>query len=162
MDSISTPRDYSMIEFTDDSVLIYQPRYTDDSRNRIRAIVSLPNGQIMQVEKSVADRDSKFVRDIFLQYTEQEILEFTRRENCVVAEKSRVDEKAAARRVREEELALTFQAKVKALEIPEVQNFSDKRITRRLRKAKSPFEVAALVALILQKHYDTENETATV
>jgi hypothetical protein len=160
-------RDYSKIPFCDDSVLIYQPRYTDETRLRVRAIVALPNGQLMQMEKSVHDRESKVVRDIFLQYTPDEIMEYTRRENVVLPEKTRVDEKAAQRKARDEEMALTFQAKVKALEIPEVQNFADKRVTRRLRKAKSPFEVAALVALILQKHfensadeqkcYDTEN-----
>lgn len=149
-------RDFTQIEFADDSVLVYQPRFTDESRTRIKAFMVLPNGQLMETEKDVRDQDSRFIRDIFLQYTEEEILQFTARENIVLEKKQKAAERAAEVQAREEEKAVTFQAKVKALEIPEVRDFPDVRITRRLRKAKSPFEVAAIVALILQKTYADE------
>lgn len=157
---METTRDFTKIDFSDDSVLVYQPRYTDESRTRVRAILVMPNGQLIETEKSVDDRESRFVRDIFLQYTEAEIWENTRRELVMLEKKRLASEELAARQAREAEKAMTFQAKVKALEMPEVRDFPDKRVSRRIRRAKSPFEVAALVTLVLQESFKNDEAQA--
>jgi len=142
---------FDNVEFADDSVLIYQPRFTDQTKSRVIAIAKLPNGKLVEVEKDVADKTSSFVRDIFLQYSEEEILGFTAREAAVGEKKRATDERVAGRKQVEAQRAATFQAKVDALEMPEVKNFPDKNVIRRLRKASSPFEVSTLVLYILDK-----------
>ena len=139
------------IEFADDSVIIYQPRYTDESKSRVRAIVKLPNGKLIEIEKESKERSSSFVRDIFLQYSDEEIMEFSKREQLVSEKKRIADQRASENDLREKKRAATFQAKVDALEIPEVKNFSNKDVLRRLRRARSPFEVSALVVYILDR-----------
>ena len=146
-------RDYAQIEFADDSVMVYQPRYVGEGKSHVRAIVVLPNGQLMEIEKPCADRSSKFVRDIFLQYTDAEIEQFTLRAIAVTAKKQASDARVAERAAREQTQAATFQAKVQALEIAEVRDCPDRRILRRIRRAKSPFEVGALVQFVLQKSF---------
>jgi hypothetical protein len=153
---MNTNRDYTQIEFGDDSVMVYQPRFANAERTKVKALIVLPNGQIKEIEKECADRSSKIVRDIFLQYTEAEILEFTEREQAVLAKKSASDARGLERQIREQEQAIVFQAKVNALDLPEVKNFADKNIARRIRKAKNPIEVAALVALVFQQSYQNE------
>jgi len=155
---MNTKRDYTQIEFSDDSVMVYQPRFTNPERTKVKALIALPNGQFKEIEKDCADRSSIIVRDIFLQYNEAEIVEFTAREQAMVAKKGAADARAMERQMREQQQAIVFQAKVNALELPEVKNFPDKNIARRIRKAKNPIEVAALVALVFQQSYQNESQ----
>jgi len=150
-------KSYHDIELAEDSVLVYQPRFIDDARTRVAAIVRLPNGQLLEVEKSYDDLESRFVRDIRLQYSNEEILEFTLRENALLAIKEQVEKKAEERRLQLENEAQTFRAKAQAFEIEDVKNFSDKTVIRRLRKAQSPLEVAAIVSFILGKSFQSES-----
>lgn len=159
---MKTPNPYTEIEFADDSVIVYQPRFVGPEFKRVAAIVRLPNGQLHEIEKDYNDPTSKFVRDIRLQYNEQEIREFTAREEGILETKQRVDERTALRRAEIEQDALTFQAKTNAFAIPEVKDFHDKKVIRRLRKARNTLEVAALVSYILGQTFREEPAEARV
>lgn len=142
------------IQLEADSFLIYQPRYVDEKKTRIKAIVRLPNGQIMEMEANRADTKSTLIRDIFSQYSAEEIELFSAREQQVVAQKVRIETQAAEDRRLEEEREVTFQAKTKALEIPEVKDCPDPRVARKIRKARSAFEVAGWLAVAFLKSLD--------
>lgn len=158
--STKTPKPYQDIELAEDSVIVYQPRFVGPDGRRVAAIVRLPNGQLHEIEKNYDDATSKFVRDIRLQYTEEEILEFTAREEAILETKRLVDEHFAARRAEIEQDALTFQAKTNAFAIPEVKDFPDKKVIRRLRKARNTLEVAAIVSYILGQSFQTAPEAS--
>lgn len=149
------PSNYQDIELADDSVLVYQPRFVADE-SRIAMIVRLPNGQLLEVEKDYSDLESRFVRDARLQYSKDEIRAFTEREAVVTEKKRIVEHKAAEREAQRIADEQNFEAKARAFEIPEVRDFPHKHVVRRLRKAASPLEVAALVSYILGESFRRE------
>ena len=58
-------------------------------------------------------------------------------------------EKDAKHRQKLDEMKALFTAKLQAFEIPEVKNCEEKELRSRIRKAKNPIEVTALVAVIM-------------
>ena len=50
-----------------------------------------------------------------------------------------------------EEMKTLFTAKLQAFEIPEVKECEDKQLRSRIRKAKNPMEITALVAVIMSR-----------
>jgi hypothetical protein len=139
-----------------DSRLIYQPRFTNEERTRIRAIVRLKDDRLVEMEADVADSRSSLIRDAFLQYSREEIERFTVREEQVLSKKREIDLRIAEDQRIEEERQVTFLAKTKALEMPEVRDCGDPRIPRQIRRAKSAFEVAAWVSLALSRSLGKE------
>lgn len=132
-----------------ESLVVYQPRYADAAKTRIKAIVRRLDGSFAELEAAKDDQTAGLIRDVFAQYSEGEIEMFTHRENCVL-EKLRVrnERQAEDRRIaadREE----TFQAKAKALALPQIRNHADPAIVRGIRRASSAFEVIALTVAAL-------------
>lgn len=138
------------------SLGVYQPRYTDPQKTRIKAIVRLPNGKFVEMEAAKSDHRSDLIRDVFSQYSEAEIESFTERERKFQEQKDKLAAQAAEDHRLMEEREIAFQAKAKALELPEVVNCPDKRVARKIRRSKSAFEVAGWLAVAFMKSLDAE------
>ncbi|RZA07955.1 MAG: hypothetical protein EOP11_06310 [Proteobacteria bacterium] len=138
------------------SLAVYQPRFTDAQKTKIKGIVRLPDGKILEMEGLKADRRSAFIQDVLSQYTEAEIESFTEREKKFLAQKEKIAAQATEDMRLMEEREITFQAKAKALELPEVINCPDKRVGRKIRKSKSAFEVAGWLAVAFVKSLEAE------
>lgn len=147
--------------FESNSMLIYSPRFIDESHQRIRAIARLSDGRILELEGDRSETKSDFIRDIFLQYTEDEIAKCTAREKRRIELKQKVDEQSERDHQTLEENEITFQAKAKALALHEVQNCTDKRVIRKIRKSKSAFEVAGWLAVAFMKSLEMEDQKTT-
>lgn len=148
-----------------DSPWVYHPRYSNAEKTRLRAIVRLPDGRITEVGADRSDTRSPLIRDIFAQYSEDEIAYFTTRHERMASAKQeldlRVNEDRRVNSVRE----ATAAAKAQALEIPEIRNSNDPLIKRKIRTAKSTVEVNAWVAVALfeaKAEGRIETEGATV
>jgi len=149
-----------MVKFEADSMIVYQPRYADDKKTRVHAIVRAPDGRITDMEADIKDKSNPFIRDVFLQYTVAEIEAFTARETEIRAERARIESDLEEDRRTAEEREIAFQAKTKALEIPEVKDCKDPRIARRIRKARSAYEVAGWIAVAFIQSLDAEERPA--
>lgn len=143
-------------------MIIYQPRFIDEGRTQVRAIARLVDGRILELEGDRREEKSDFIRDVFAQYSESEIIAFTERERQTAQLKAAVDEQSAMDRAHAEENELTFQAKAKALALPEVQNCTDRRLSRKIRKSKSAIEVAGWIAVAFMKSLDSEVQPSEV
>lgn len=151
----------SDIQLTPDSRIVYQPRYANAEKTAIRAIVRGPDGRLTEME---ARRDAvpkhPMIRDVFLQYTEADLDRFTELEAKVTEAKRRLDQRVAEDKARQAEKDVTFLAKTKALELPEVAACKDPRIARKIRRAKSSFEVGAWVTLALLQSLESTTADA--
>lgn len=136
------------ISLLPDSRLIYQPRFIDNQKSKIRAIVKFPDGTLREIEADRNDTHSPFIRDVFLQYSEAEIELFSHREQCVNLKLEEIAKREREDREHAEKMANLFKAKSEALQIEEVKN-SGKDLARRIRSAKSVTEVLALTTLAL-------------
>lgn len=146
-----------LMQFSPDSCLIFQPRYATPDKSVIRAIVKKHNGKLVEME---ARRDSvplhPMIRDAFIQYSEADIERFTELEARVLEAKIRRDRRVAEDRAQQAEIGVTFLAKTKALELPEVMSCKDQRVARKIRRARSAFEVGAWVSVALLQSLENE------
>lgn len=132
-----------------DSLVVYHPRYADPTKKRIKAIVRRLDGTFAELEAERDDERSGLIRDVFAQYSEAEIEMFTHRENCVLEKLRLVNERQAEDRRIAAEREDTFQAKAKALALPQIRNHHDEQLLRAIRRATSAFEVMALTVAAL-------------
>lgn len=144
--------------FSPAAAIVYQPRFTDQNRKKIKAIIKTADGRLKEFEGSTDPATSSLMRDVLGQYTVEEIEFFSQREWRMLEQKKEVDRQAAADQLVEEEREMTFQAKAKALEIPAVQNCTNQEIVRKIRRAKNPIEVAAWVSIALSESIKSKNE----
>lgn len=135
-----------------DSLVIYQPRYTDASKKRIKAIVRMPDGKLTEMEADKADSRAALIRDVMFQYSEVELEMFTHREFCILEKLRQLNARIAEDKKRDTEREETFQAKAKALALPQIREHKDKAVRQKIRRATSAFEVMALtVAALTEK-----------
>ena len=66
-----------------DSLVIYQPRYMDSTKKRIKAIVRMPDNKLVEMEANKDDSSAALIRDVLAQYSEAELEMFTHREMCI-------------------------------------------------------------------------------
>ncbi len=137
------------IVLREDSRYIFQPRFVDDERTIVKAIVLFPDGSLREMEAERDDADSPLVRDVFLQYSEAEIEMHTHRERCMIQKMQAVEQRAREDQARREQLDKLFQAKSEALQMEGVKGCKDATITRRIRSAKTVTEVHSLAAYAL-------------
>lgn len=136
------------IELYNTSPMIYNPHYVGEGKNVIRAIIRFRDGKLTEIEEPRTKDESEFMRDLFSQYDESEIEQNTIRENHLRDLREAIAKQAAEDQARELAREALFQAKAQAMEIPAVKTFVDKTLTSKIRRAKSPTEVYALVAQI--------------
>jgi uncharacterized membrane protein YqiK len=132
-----------------DSPAVFHPHYATEDRSRIKAIVRFPDGRLTEMDVSKKEEGSAFLRDVYAQYSEEDIEANTRRENRLRDLREENDRIAHEDREREEARAALFRAKAKTLEIPEVKACPDASLQARIRKARSEAEIYSLAALAL-------------
>lgn len=139
-----------------DSLVVYHPRYTDASKKRIKAIVRQPDGTLVEFEADRNDDRAGLILDVFCQYSEAEIEMFTHREFCIQQKMGELNERAIEDRRIAAEREETFQAKAKALAMPQIRDHQNPQVRRDIRRAHSAFEVMALtVAAISPANFTT-------
>lgn len=84
--------------------------------------------------------------DYFKQFTKESVDQRTEEH---AKERLAAKEKDIKHRQKLDEMKALFTAKLQAFEIHEVKNCEDKSLRSRIRKAKNPVEVTALVAVIM-------------
>src|SRR5690348_13803129 len=99
------------IRFIPDSLLVYHPRYANPERTRIRAIVRLKDERLIEMEADIADPLSPLIRDVFFQYSREQIEWLTQREAEALRKKHEIEQRALEDKLREEEREVTFHAK---------------------------------------------------
>jgi hypothetical protein len=137
--------------FLPSSTLIHSPHFVGKNRTRLRAIVERPSGQLQIEEGPLSDKSSGFIRDVLLQYRLKEIEAFTHRRNQFHdrLEAARLAKQEAA--VKKSQMAQLFEAKKQALKIPDVRRSRNKALLRRIRSARSHFEVMAWTTVVLSR-----------
>lgn len=132
-----------------DSPAIFHPHFTAEDKLRIKAIVRFADGRLTEMDVSTKEEGSAFLRDVYAQYTPEEVEENTRRELKLRDLREDNEKQAMEDRERDEARAALFRAKSKTLEIPEVKACKDTALQARIRKARSEAEVYSLAALAL-------------
>lgn len=143
------------MHFGPDSLVVYHPRYTDASRTKIKAIVRMQDGALVEMEANKADQQAGLIRDVRLQYSEAEIEMFTHREFCVLEKMRELNHRMMEDKKKTEEREEIFQAKAKALALQQIRDHKDPEIRRQIRRASSAFEVMALTVAALTVKLDT-------
>ena len=132
-----------------DSLVIYQPRYTDANKTRIKAIVRMPDGKLTEMEADKSDARAALIRDVFSQYSEAELEMFTHREFCILGKLRELNQRMIEDKKKTDEREEVFQAKAKALALPQIRDHQDKEVRGSIRRASSAFEVMALTVAAL-------------
>ena len=146
------------VRLSPDSPYIYNPRFLGEDMRRIKAIVRLPDGRIVEMEGDREDQSSRFINEVFVQYSMEEIITHTARENKITEHMQHLRKRLEEDRKIEAEREATVQAKMRALEIPEVKDCPDVMISRNIRRAKSSVEVMAWTAIALLKSTSTSQD----
>lgn len=144
------------IQMSPDSPYVFQPRFANRERTRIKAILRLPDGRFTEMEVDRSDVRSPLLRDIFAQYTEEEIEMFTLRQLKVSDVRRQLDMRIAEDKAIAEQRDATYQAKSEAFQIPAVNHDDNKEIKRKIRQARNVLEVTALTALALMNYKDAQ------
>lgn len=141
------------IVLREDSRIIYHPRYLDEEKSAIKAIVRFPDGSLRELEAAVDDDDSPLIRDVFLQYSTAEIEMHTHRESCLARSFRELESRAQEDQRRQAQMARLFEAKTEVLQIEAVKDCADRNLARQIRSAKTVAEVHSLAAyaLLLQR-----------
>jgi hypothetical protein len=137
------------ISLYSDSPMIFHPHYLGEEKLRIKAIVRFPDGRLTEMEGAAKETESSFIRDVFAQYSEEEIDTGTTRELRLREAREELDKLNFEDREKDEARAALFKAKAKTLEIPEVKACPDAALQLRIRKARSEAEVYSLAALAM-------------
>ena len=138
-----------------DSLVIYQPRYINAAKTRIRAIVRMPDGKLTEMEANKDDTAAALIRDVFCQYSEAELEMFTHREFCILDKLRILNQRMAEDKKITDEREEVFQAKAKALALPQIRDHKDNEVRRAIRRAGSAYEVMALVIIALTEKKET-------
>jgi hypothetical protein len=147
------------IQLSPDSRVVYQPRWASADKKVVRAIVRAPDGKLTEMEGRLdAVPKHPLVRDVFLQYEEADLDRNSAWESRVLEVKRALDARLAEYKAKQAEKDVTFLAKTKALELPEVVACKDPRVARKIRKARSSFEVGAWVTVALLKALEEDRE----
>lgn len=128
------------------SQFIHSPKYIDQSHTRVRGIVKLANGTMKEFEGHVEDSQNPFIRDLRIQYTLEEILKNTEKENIFLKKKEELERRMMEDDAREEGLRILAKTKAEALQLEIFQDDTHKEVKRRIRRASNVFEVTALTA----------------
>ena len=158
-ESISLPLRES-IQLSPDSVFVFHPRYANAEKTKVRALIRLNDGRFTEAETDIQDLRSPLRRDIFAQYTEDEIQYFTVRHHRLSEAKRLLDLRVLEDQKIASEREAVAQAKSQALSIPEVRDATDKTLRHRIRKAESVLEVTALTTMLLTMSFANQNTSA--
>jgi hypothetical protein len=139
------------IQMSPDSPFVYQPRFVNPEKTRLRAIVRMPNGSLTEMEVDVNDVKSPVNRDIFAQYTQAELELFTERHTRMTAAKREMDQRIAEDKQLNEVRDAAYKAKAEAFQIPEIANMENQDLQRKIRMAKTATEVLAWTAVALSQ-----------
>ena len=138
-----------LIQMSPDSPYVFHPRFANREKTRIKAILRLPDGRFTEMEVDRSDVRSPLLRDVFAQYTEEEIEMFTVRQLKVSEVRRQLDMRIAEDKALAEQRDATYHAKTEAFQIPAVNEEQNKDLKRRIRQARNVLEVTALTALAL-------------
>ena len=133
-----------------DSRLVFQPRWANAEKTAVRAILRGPDGRLTEMEGRLGTQPKHpLVRDTFAQYSPADLDRNTEHEARVLEAKRKLDQRVVEDKAKQADKDVNFLAKTKALELPEVIACKDPRVARKIRKARSPFEVGAWVTVAL-------------
>tara|TARA_B100000575_G_scaffold289934_1_gene292651 strand:- start:1864 stop:2403 length:540 start_codon:yes stop_codon:yes gene_type:complete len=137
--------------------IIQYPHYTNNAKTELACLLVRPDGQASMEGKIPKDDNHPLYRDIFAQFTEEEILTNTNREVQLQTARNKAAEEATTAREREEKRAKLWEVKSEFMEMDVVKNSSEKSLKRNLRKAATWFEALAYGCAILIKE-DSKSE----
>jgi tRNA U55 pseudouridine synthase TruB len=132
---------------------VFHPHYSGENGSLIRAIVKFPDGTLREMEALATERSGDFLRDVFAQYTEEEIQANTAREDALRDAHEELAKLAETERKRDEAREALFQAKSQAMEISEVK--ANPAVGMRIRRAKNLTEVYSLSAMAMIQATET-------
>jgi hypothetical protein len=131
------------IRFSPDSPLVFHPRYADADGKRLKAIVRLPDGRFTEMEADRGDLKSALRRDIFAQYSEEEILFFTQRHERMAAARQQTDRRVAEDRRKSQLQEDLYQAKEEATQLLTALLPPDPQALKAIRSSRTKLEVLA-------------------
>lgn len=137
--------------FSPDSPLVFHPRFTNLEKTKIKTIVRLPDGRLTEMETDRDDLKSALRRDIFSQYTEEEILYFTRRHELMVAARQEADRRIAEDKQTFQAQEEMYKVKEEAAQLLASVLPEDKDLLKRVRAARTKTEVLALAVRAVMK-----------
>lgn len=128
----------------------YHPIFTNDKRNQVKAIVQKEDGTLGFIFIDVTQSESQQAKDLFNQYSSEEVEKNTHREVMILRTKAKIQQQLLEDRKIDQEREMLFQAKTSAFNIEEVKNHPNPILRNKIRGANSLFEVGAWVNVALQ------------
>ena len=140
------------MQYRPGSPIVCHPIFMDDARTRIGAILRSPgNLQNLRWVEDQRESNSPFIRDVFSQFTEEQIEANTRREVQIAQTNRRLNDEKNAKTRRNAAQKELYDAKSKAVDAIE-----DKRLRRMARKSTDLEEIQAIRAADILRKLDEE------
>ncbi len=141
---------------------IKNPHWINNARTMLSAEFHYEDGRVVSAVISDTDKGNPDLQEIMQKYSVEELEANTLRQMKKIAkdrENRQQQEQAAADRKKQEDL---FAVKLKAFEIDQIKNSTNRSLKSKIRRAKSDYEVLAFTAaLIVYEETQTVQQEVT-
>lgn len=145
--------------------VILHPKFTNDARTIVQAVVQSPmdEREVNMMEGDINDKRSPFIRDVFMQYTTEQIEANTQRAIKIQELQRKNHETAQEEEKKEMRREQAFRAKSAVLGIDLVKNAPNTEVVRtlkkRLRTSNDQLEIQAFGAAIISETVRHQHES---
>ena len=145
--------------------VILHPKFTNDARTLVQAVVQSPmdEREVNMMEGDINDKRSPFIRDVFMQYTKEQIEENTQRAIKIQELQRKNHQDAQEEEKKEMRREQAFRAKSAVLGIDLVKNAPNTDVVRtlkkRLRTSNDELEITAFGAAIIYETVRHQHES---